>query len=145
MIMAEGFVFELERRGFLQMGPWSPVAILDEPDVFKMLHRETLRAGTDVALACTYYAHPEKLRLINRADALEEINRRAIRICKQAVEEEGLQEETLIAGNICNTNIWEPGNKAREQEVRDIFKTCLGFAASEGVDFMIGETFIWTD
>ena len=42
---AEGYVFELERRGYIQAGPFVPEVILDEPDALRQLHREFLRAG----------------------------------------------------------------------------------------------------
>ena len=42
------------------MGPWSPASILEEREAYKQLHVETLRAGTDIVVACTYYAHAEK-------------------------------------------------------------------------------------
>ena len=59
---AEGYVFELERRGYIKAGPFVPEVILDEPDALRQLHREFLRAGADVMVALTYYAHREKLR-----------------------------------------------------------------------------------
>ena len=37
---AEGYVFELERRGYVQAGPFVPEVILDEPDALRQLHRE---------------------------------------------------------------------------------------------------------
>lgn len=142
MLMAEGFVFELERRGYLQMGPWSPVAINDERQAFKQLHVETLRAGTDIVVACTYYAHKEKLRMISKEANLEDINRTAIRIAKEANNEVG-GGQALIAGNICNTNIYEPNNPARAAEVRQIIRDQIDIAVSEGVDLILGETFSW--
>jgi hypothetical protein len=42
---AEGYVFELERRGYVKAGPFVPEVILDEPDALRQLHREFLRAG----------------------------------------------------------------------------------------------------
>ena len=42
---AEGYVFELERRGYIKAGPYVPEVILDEPDAVRQLHREFLRAG----------------------------------------------------------------------------------------------------
>merc|ERR1719160_677811 len=144
MIMAEGFVFELERRGYLQMGPWSPAAITDYPAVFKQLHVETLRAGTDIVVACTYYAHREKLRLIDKEATLEDINRTAIKIAKEA-NDEVTGGHALIAGNICNTNVFEPNNPARAAEVRSIFREQIDIAQSEGVDVILAETFSWAE
>ena len=63
---AEGYVFELERRGYIKAGPFVPEVVLDYPDAVRELHREFLRAGADVMVALTYYAHREKLRDVGR-------------------------------------------------------------------------------
>jgi hypothetical protein len=63
---AEGYLFELERRGYLQSGPYVPEVVLDYPDAVKELHREFLRAGSEVMVSFTYYAHRDKLRTIGR-------------------------------------------------------------------------------
>jgi betaine-homocysteine S-methyltransferase len=39
VIGAEGYVFELERRGYIKAGPYVPEVILDEPDALRQLHR----------------------------------------------------------------------------------------------------------
>ena len=77
---AEGYVFELERRGYIKAGPYVPEVILDEPDALRQLHREFLRAGSDVMVALTYYAHRKKLKDVGREGQLEELNRQAVRI-----------------------------------------------------------------
>ena len=77
VVGAEGYVFELERRGYVKAGPFVPEVILDDPDALRQLHREFLRAGDDVMVALTYYAHREKLADVGRADDLEAMNRQA--------------------------------------------------------------------
>jgi S-methylmethionine-dependent homocysteine/selenocysteine methylase len=72
---AEGYVFELERRGYIKAGPYVPEVVLDFPDAVRQLHREFLRAGSDVMVALTYYAHREKLRHVGREGDLEAMNR----------------------------------------------------------------------
>ena len=57
VLVAEGYVFELERRGYLKAGPFVPEVVLEYPAAVKELHHEFLRAGTDVVVACTYYGH----------------------------------------------------------------------------------------
>ena len=68
---AEGYVFELERRGYIKAGPYVPEVVLDFPGAVRELHREFLRAGADVMVALTYYAHREKLRDVGREGDLE--------------------------------------------------------------------------
>src|SRR6202035_2528002 len=77
---AEGYVFELERRGYIKGGPYVPEVVLDFPDAVKELHREFMRAGSEVMVALTYYAHREKLKDVGRQSDLEELNRLAVRL-----------------------------------------------------------------
>ena len=88
VICAEGYLFELERAGYLTAGPYVPEAVLEHPDAVIRLHRDFLRTGSDVMLAFTYYAHREKLRLIGKEDQLERMNRTAVRLAR-AVAQEG--------------------------------------------------------
>src|SRR5438045_6180515 len=71
VICAEGYLFELERRGYLQAGAYVPEVVLDDPDAVAGLHREFVRAGSDVVEAFTYYGHREKLRTIGKEHLLE--------------------------------------------------------------------------
>lgn len=56
-----GFVFQLEKRGYVKAGPWTPEAVIEHPDAVLQLHREFLRAGSDVMQALTFYASDDKL------------------------------------------------------------------------------------
>src|SRR5438132_13922299 len=99
VLVAEGYLFELERRGYLKSGPFVPEVVLDFPDAVRELHREFLRAGSDVMVAFTYYGHREKLRTIGREKDLEPLNRQAPRIARELPAD----GDALVAGNICNT------------------------------------------
>jgi len=74
VLCAEGYLFELERRGYLKAGAYVPEVVLDNPEAVKELHREFLKAGSDVILAFTYYAHRDKLKVIGREADLEKMN-----------------------------------------------------------------------
>src|SRR5262249_17484634 len=78
VICAEGYLFELERRGYLQAGAYVPEVVLEHPELVEQLHREFVHAGSDVVEAFTYYAHRQKLRLIGREKDLEPMNRAAL-------------------------------------------------------------------
>ena len=45
VLVAEGYIFELERRGYLKAGPFVPEVVLEHPDAVKELHHEFLMAG----------------------------------------------------------------------------------------------------
>src|SRR5436853_7865950 len=89
VICAEGYLFELERRGYLQAGAFVPEVVLEHPEVVTQLHRDFVHAGSDVVQALTYYAHREKLRVIGREQDLEPINRRALEIGNRVAPELG--------------------------------------------------------
>ncbi len=141
VICAEGYLFELERRGYVQAGAFVPEVVLEHPEKVADLHREFVHAGSDVVEAFTYYAHREKLRVIGKEDLLETMNRNALEIAAEVADESG----KLLAGNICNTNVWEPDNAATQGAARAMFEEQVGWAVDAGVDFIIGETFCWTD
>jgi len=136
VLCAEGYIFELERRGYIQAGAYVPEVVLEHPEVVEQLHREFLRAGTDVLPALTYYGHREKLKLIGREGDLEQLNRQAVRIAHKAAGD----ADVLIAGNICNTWAYKPDDKAAAAEVRGQYTEQVGWAADEGVDFILAET-----
>ncbi|MBA3412812.1 MAG: homocysteine S-methyltransferase family protein [Actinobacteria bacterium] len=138
VICAEGYLFEFERRGYLQAGAFVPEIVLDQPELVAQLHREFVHAGSDVVEAFTYYAHREKLRLIGKEDLLERMNRDALAIAKDVARETG----TLLAGDLCNTNVFVGDDESRAA-VRSMFEEQVGWAADAGVDFVIGETFSW--
>jgi betaine-homocysteine S-methyltransferase len=134
---AEGYLFELERRGYLKSGPYVPEAVLDFPDAVRELHRELLRAGAEVMVAFTYYGHREKLRMIGREQDLEPLNRDALRIAREIAAE----ENALLAGNICNTWVYDPEAPESSGEiVREMYREQVGWAVEEGADFIISET-----
>jgi betaine-homocysteine S-methyltransferase len=161
---AEGYVFELERRGYIKAGPYVPEVVLDFPEAVTELHREFRRAGADVMVALTYYAHREKLRDVGREGDLEAMNRQAVRLARAAADEPGApgaadepgapgaadepgaaggpgeSPGVLVAGNVCNTWAYDPDDPSTVGAVRAMYAEQLGWAADEGIDFVISET-----
>lgn len=134
---AEGYVFELERRGYIRAGAYVPEVVMDYPAAVMELHREFLRAGAEVMVALTYYAHREKMKTIGREGELETLNRQAIRLAKEVAAE----GDALVAGNINNTWVYDPKNHEESSKiVRETYEEQVQWAADEGVDFVIAET-----
>jgi betaine-homocysteine S-methyltransferase len=138
VICAEGYLFEFERRGYLQAGAFVPEVVLEEPALVEQLHREFVHAGSDVVEAFTYYGHREKLRLIGKEHLLEPLNRQALEIATRVARDTG----TLAAGDLSNTNVFAP-DAASRATVRAMFEEQTAWAVEAGVDFVIGETFSW--
>ncbi len=139
VICAEGYLFELERRGYLQAGAFVPEVVLENPEAVIRLHEDFVHAGTDIVEAFTYYAHREKLKIIGREGDLERINRQALQIARDVSDRNGC----LMAGNICNTNVFEADDPATHATVRAMFEEQIGWAVDEGADLLIAETVDW--
>lgn len=139
VVCAEGYLFELERRGYLQAGSYVPEVVLEHPEVVRQLHLDLVRAGSDVVEALTYYAHREKLKMIDKEPLLEPLNRQALEIAKKVASENG----ALFAGDVCNTNIFVDGDEDSTRAVRAMFEEQVEWAADAGVDYVIAETFMW--
>lgn len=134
---AEGYVFELERRGYVQAGAYVPEVVMDHPEAVKELHREFLRAGAEVMVALTYYAHREKMKAIGREGELEALNRKALQLAREVAAE----GDALVAGNINNTWLYDPKNHEETSKlVRETYDEQVRWAADEGVDLIIAET-----
>ncbi len=134
---AEGYVFEMERRGYVQAGAYVPEVVVEFPEAVKELHREFLRAGAEVMVALTYYAHREKMKTIGREGDLEALNRKAIQLARDVAAE----GNALVAGNINNTWIYDPRNHEETAKlVRETYDEQVRWAADEGVDLIIAET-----
>ncbi len=136
VICAEGYLFEFERRGYLQAGAFVPEIVLERPDLVRVLHEEFVHAGSDVVLAFTYYGHREKLRVIGKEDRLEPLNRNALALAVAVAGETG----TLAAGDLCNTNAYA-ADRESELAVRRMFDEQTEWIAQSGVDFVVAETF----
>jgi methionine synthase I (cobalamin-dependent) len=136
VICAEGYLFECERRGYLQAGAFVPEVVIEHPEVVSELHREFVHAGSDVVEAFTYYGHREKLRLIGKEHLLERLNRDALELAREVADENG----ALFAGDLSNTNVYADDDES-QRTVRGMFEEQAGWAADAGVDFIIAETF----
>ncbi|MEY8715337.1 homocysteine S-methyltransferase family protein [Francisella philomiragia] len=146
VICAEGFLFEIERRGYMSSGEFVPMVSLEHPEVLENLHRDFQHAGSDIVEAFTYNGHREKLRVIGKEHLLEKLNREALRIAKKVADRtpEGVQPN-LLAGNISNSNIWKQGDQESQKEVTRMFDEMITWATEEGADILIGETFYYAE
>ncbi len=140
MICAEGFLFELERRGYLSAGEFVPEVALEYPEALRSLHVDFQRAGSDIVEAFTYNGHREKMRVIGKEELLEPLNRAALQIARGVAD---ARPGDLMAGNISNSNLWDPSDSVRQGEVRDMFTEMVGWAVEENADLIIGETFYY--
>ena len=144
VLFAEGYLFAMERRGYLSAGAFVPEVVLEHPEVVSQLHREFIRAGSDVVQAFTYYGHREKLRLIGKEELLEPLQKNALQIAKDA-REEFKDLDLLVCGDVANTNIYDPNDKKSHSECQKMYEEQVAWAKEAGVDFIVAETINWTE
>jgi len=136
-----GYLLELEKRGYVQAGPFTPEVVVEHPEALIQLHREFLRAGAEVLQTMTFYASDDKLATVGMAGKVDEINREAVRIARQVAAE----GDALVAGNLSLTWAYDPNDAASPDHVRELFDRQLRDQIDAGPpDFWIGETFSYT-
>jgi len=133
-----GYLLELEKRGWVRAGPFTPEVALTNPEALKQLHIEFREAGAEVLQALTFYASRDKLATVGLENRLEDLNRAAVRIAKEVAG-----DRCLVAGNLSLTWKYEHGSPASYDRVRSTFDEQLAVQVEEGIDFVIGETFSW--
>jgi betaine-homocysteine S-methyltransferase len=131
-----GYLLELEKRGRVRAGPFTPEVALNNPESLLELHCEFRDAGAEVLQALTFYASRDKLATVGMGERVEELNRAAVRIARQAAG-----DRCLVAGNLSLTWMYKPSDKSAADRVRKTFDEQLDVQVAEGVDFIIGETF----
>ena len=133
-----GYLLELEKRGYVQAGPFTPEVVIEHPEALEQLHREFLLAGADVLQTMTFYASDDKLATVGLAGSVDEINRNAVRIAREVAAE----GSALVAGNLSLTWAYEPADPSSADRVRAMFDRQLQDQIDAGPpDFFIGETF----
>lgn len=133
-----GYLLELEKRGYVQAGPFTPEVVIEHPDALAQLHREFLRAGVDVLQTMTFYASDDKLGTVGMKDKVDEINRTAVQIAREVAAE----GDALVAGNLSLTWAYLPENPSSADHVRSLFDRQLQDQLDAGPpDFWLGETF----
>ena len=133
-----GYLLELEKRGWVRPGPFTPEVAITHPEALRELHVEFREAGADVLQALTFYASRDKLATVGLEDKLEDINKSAVRVAREVAG-----DKCLVAGNLSLTWMYEPGSPSASDRVRKTFDEQLALQCGEGVDFIIGETFSW--
>ncbi|XP_066972846.1 betaine--homocysteine S-methyltransferase 1-like isoform X2 [Macrobrachium rosenbergii] len=135
-----GFVIALEKRGYVTGGPWTPEAVIENPEAVRQLHREFLRAGSDVMQTFTFYSTDDKLNLggnqAGRDFTCSQINEAACHIAREVASE----GDALVAGGVTQCPSYTQG-KAKEAIQSQIREQVEAFIANK-IDFIICEFFM---
>jgi len=132
-----GYVLELEKRGYVQAGPFTPEVTVENPEAVLELTREFVNAGAEVVQAMAFYGDRGKLATVGYGDRTGEINRAAVGLARQAAG-----DRALVAANLSMTWQYDPADSSSPERVRALLDEQLGHQLEVGVDFIIAETFL---
>jgi betaine-homocysteine S-methyltransferase len=117
-------------------GQYTPEIAIEHPDALRELHREFLRAGSQVLQALTFFGTREKLSRAGYGAQTEEINQAAVAIAKEIAG-----DRALVAGSVSRTQLFERQGAGAADYVRELITEQINLLQHSGVDFLILETF----
>lgn len=137
-----GFVFAMEKRGYVEAGPWTPQAVVEDPDAVRQLHKEFVRAGSDICQAFTFYASEDKLK--NRGNSaaqygVRDINNAACMLAKEVSHPAG----GLVAGCLSQTPMYMTTKD--KTKVKNEVKKQIEVFQEHKVDLMICEYYDYVE
>lgn len=144
-----GYLIELERRGYVDSGSgrgkvgtgrgsgqFTPEVAVENPDALRELHREFLRAGSQVLQALTFFGTREKLSRAGYGAQTESINAAAVKLAREVAG-----DNALVAGSVSRTQLIEREGIESLGRSRDHIAEQIRLLKDAGVDFLILETF----
>jgi 5-methyltetrahydrofolate--homocysteine methyltransferase len=127
----------LQERG-LPPGGCPEEMNLAAPEVVVSIHAEYAAAGADILVANSFGGNRAKLAHYGLEGAVDEINRRAVELARQAAE-----ARLFVGGSIGPTGRFvEPIGDAGFDEIVDIFAEQIAALADGGADLITFETFL---
>src|SRR3954454_25272766 len=122
-----GYIIELERRGYVDSGSgrekvgtgrgsgqFTPEVAIENPEALRELHREFLRAGSQVLQALTFFGTREKLNRAGYGSETEKINAAAVKLARDIAG-----ENALVAGSVSRTQLIEREGMGSLAKARD--------------------------
>jgi len=142
LILDSALGTELERRGeylpSFKTSIWSAYCLIHNPEVIKQIHIDNIEAGADVITTSNYQATPELLKREPTAPLYEDLAKRSLELCQEAVIKCGTQ--TKIAGCFPPIHVtFRPDLSSKEKQLRKFYET-LGEIYQDKVDIIICET-----
>src|SRR5947199_9096030 len=144
-----GYLIQLGRRGYVDSGSgrervgtgtgsgqFTPEVAIENPDALCELHREFLRAGSQVLQALTFFGTREKLNRAGYGAQTEAINHAAVKLAKEVAG-----DRALVAGSVSRTQLVEREGMGALDKARDHIPEQIRLLKDAGADFLIFETF----
>ncbi len=110
---------------------------IDNPDSVLDLHKDYVRAGSNLILTNSFSANPLKLKMLGLDELFEPMNRFAVQIAKKAA-----QGKSWVFGDISSSGHFaQPFGEPSYEELEDCFSQQAMVLVDSGVDGILLETF----
>jgi betaine-homocysteine S-methyltransferase len=129
-----GYIVELEQRGWVVAGAFTPEVVIRHPQAIAELHHEMANAGCEVLQVMAFYGSRGKLDTVGEGDRTFEVNQTANRLAREVAG-----NDLLVAGDLSTTWKWVAGDRESDKLVAGMFDEQI--EAQSDVDFYIGELF----
>ena len=135
ILVVEGNLsYEIQKRTKVPV-PFVPRTVLDQPELVRTIHGDFAAAGADVLVAGTAYANKLMLEREGLADHLEEVNRSAIALAREACKPGNL----LFAGIGSTGALLKPYGQLSEEDYREVYRNQAEMLMDVGIDGFILE------
>jgi len=126
----------LQQRG-LPTGTPSDLWVIDNPEAVLQLHKDFVRAGSDIILTNTFGSTRLHLAHAGLGDRFEQTNQRAVELARQAVQGTAV----LVAGSIGPLGeMLAPYGTLAESDAEAVFAEQARLLSAAGVDLLVIET-----
>ena len=109
-----------------------------DPELILSIHEDYINAGADIIEANTFGANRIKLEAFGLHDQLENINKKAVQLAKEAVGERDVYVVASI-GPCLKSN--QQFNQKHTQQLKEVFDEQMKIIANEGIEVFFLETF----
>ena len=121
IMCAEGYLFAMERRGYLSAGPFVPEVVLEHPEVVTQLHREFIRGDLMLFKHLLITVIEKSSEIIGKEHLLEPMQKDALKIAKDAAAE-FKDLDLMVCGDVANTNVFDPGDPNTHKQCQQMYE-----------------------
>jgi S-methylmethionine-dependent homocysteine/selenocysteine methylase len=123
---------------------WSAAALLERrgQGLLRLIAGEYIQAGAEILTTNTFRTHQRNLDAGNSPLDADDLNRRAVRMLREAIKEERAEGRVWVAGSITTLeDCYRPDLVPSDAECEDEHAAAAASLVQAGVDLLLLETF----
>ena len=146
VLMDGAITTELQRRGApMSTEIWGGTVMLTHPKLIRDTHRDFALSGAEVHTANTYNTAPHLITRTNLDTTSEALNRLAVSLVREGIEEAAPSHSVWIAGSISTAVEGRRHQMLDNAELRESYKAQAHSLAEAGCDLLLLEMMLTHD